>query len=147
MRTAFRPFFCLLACTATFSVATLESQEKKESARPVIPKGSVAAGKTIFVAKGCYQCHSAGEIKFPVSELEETLVIELGGEKQQAWSRDDYARAILNPNHTVSPDYEKAMMILGDHFKAVNSPMPGFNDILTASDLIHLSTFLTSLPE
>jgi hypothetical protein len=39
------------------------------------------------------------------------------------------------------------MMILGDHFKAVNSPMPGFNDILTASDLIHLSTFLTSLPE
>lgn len=141
------PLLCLLLCALTLPFLPGLSQEEKKSARPVIPKGRVAAGKTIFVGKGCYQCHSAGDIELPVSKLEETLIIRLGGSKQEAWTRDDYARAILNPNHTVSPDYEKAMMILGDHFKAVNSPMPGYNDILTAADLIHLTTFLTSLSE
>ncbi|MEX2580243.1 MAG: hypothetical protein WD342_14390 [Verrucomicrobiales bacterium] len=114
---------------------------------PVIPEGRVVAGQTLFVEKGCYQCHSAGDIRLPEAELDETLIIELGGKAHAAWTRDDFARAILDPHHTVSPDYEKAMMILGDNFKAVNSPMPGFNDILTASDLIHLTTFLTKLSE
>ena len=147
MRIPVRTFLCLLSCALAFPLFSIHSQEEEKSKKPVIPKGRVAAGKTIFVEKGCYQCHSAGEIELPISKLEETLIIQLGGPKQRAWTRDDYARAILNPNHTVSPDYEKAMMILGDHFKAVNSPMPGFNDILTAADLIHLTTFLTSLSE
>ena len=53
----------------------------------------------------------------------------------------------MNVNHAVSPEYEMAMMILRDHFKAVNSSMPGYNDILTLSDLIHLTTFLQSIEE
>lgn len=119
--------------------------EPIESQTTVIPKGSIIAGKTLFVEKGCYQCHAAGEISLPQSALAETLIIELGSNRHVEWTRDDFAKAIMNANHTVSPDYEKAMMILGDHLKAVNSPMPTFNDILTVSDLIHLTTFLDDL--
>lgn len=149
MRAAFRPFPCLggiFTICLVFSFSQLQCEEDNQF-RPVIPKGREAAGKTLFVEKGCYQCHAAGGIELPVSKLEETLIIRLGEARQKNWTRDDFARAILNPNHTVSPDYEKAMIILGDHFKAVNSPMPGFNDILTASDLIHLTTFLESLTQ
>ncbi len=111
----------------------------------VIPEGKIAAGKTLFVDKGCYQCHSAGEISFPQSELSQDLFIELGADKHKGWSRDTFAKSILNPNHTVSEEYRKVMITLGDKLKAENSPMPGFNDILTVSDLIHLTTFLDSL--
>ena len=37
------------------------------------------------------------------------------------------------------------MITQDDKLKAENSPMPGFNDILSVSDLIHLTTFLASL--
>lgn len=145
MRKVIRPL-CVLSLLGLGALSLFAETEEKKSA-PVIPEGRVNAGKTLFVEKGCYQCHTAGDIKLPGSELDETLLIGLGGSKDGKWTRDDFARAILNPSHTVSPEYEKAMIILGDHFKAVNSPMPGFNDILTASDLIHLTTFLTSLTE
>lgn len=138
-----------LLTTALFLLSPGDAiaEDRSSPSPPVIPEGRVNAGQTLFVEKGCYQCHSAGDIRLPQSDLEETLIIELGGALHAGWSRDDFARAILEPHHTVSPDYEKAMIILGDHFKAVNSPMPGFNDILMASDLIHLTTFLTSLAE
>ncbi|MEM9018081.1 MAG: hypothetical protein AAGC68_13785 [Verrucomicrobiota bacterium] len=115
--------------------------------KTIIPAGSEAAGQTLFVEKGCYQCHVAGELKTPVSDLEETLTIDLGGNEHAGWSRDDFAKAIMNPNHTVSPKYQKIMVILGDRLKAENSPMPGFNDQLIVSDLIHLATFLDSLSD
>lgn len=136
-----------LAGTLAFAVlgSGLLAQPPKEQ-KTVVPPGSEAAGKTLFVERGCYQCHTAGDVSFPPTEsLAESLFIELGTQEHRGWSRDDYARAIMNPNHTVSPDYHKIMIILGDKFKAENSPMPGFNDILTVNDLIHLTTFLDSL--
>tara|TARA_R110002096_G_scaffold93979_7_gene211821 strand:+ start:2503 stop:2922 length:420 start_codon:yes stop_codon:yes gene_type:complete len=111
----------------------------------VVPSGSILAGKTLFVDKGCFQCHAAGEIKMPTSDLSQNLILKLGGESHSAWTRDDFARSIMNPNHTVSEEYRIIMITLGDKFKAENSPMPGFKDILTVSDLIHLTTFLDSL--
>jgi cytochrome c551/c552 len=115
--------------------------------KTVIPAGNPTAGMTLFVDKGCYQCHIADEIKTPASDLDVNLTIDLGGAEHAGWTRDDFARAIMNPNHTVSDEYRKIMMILGDHLKAENSPMPGFNEMLTVSDLIHLSNFLESLSE
>ena len=132
---------------AVLFLISLTQAEPPHEQKTVVPKGRVPAGKTLFVEKGCFQCHSADGISLPKSELDQTLIIKLGTRRHDGWSRDDFAKAIMNANHTVSPDYEKAMMILGDHFKAVNSPMPGFNDILTLSDLIHLTTFLESIEE
>lgn len=127
------------------ALTSLSAAEPLEEEKWIVPEGRIPAGKTLFVEKGCYQCHSAGDISLPEAALDQKLIIKLGTRRHAGWSRDDFAKAIMNANHTVNPDYEKAMMILGDHFKAVNSPMPGFNDILTLSDLIHLTTFLHSL--
>ena len=134
--------FLLAIIAVVFSLASAQDPLRKSR---IVPAGSETAGKTLFVEKGCYQCHTANEIKLPTAELDDMLLIDLGGDEHSGWTRDDFAKAIMNPNHTVNPDYEKAMMILGDHFKAVNSPMPGFNDVLTVSDMIHLTTFLDSL--
>ena len=113
----------------------------------VIPPGKEERGLKIFTEKGCYSCHSAGTTTLPEVEPGPRLVIELGGALHAAWTRDDFARAILNPNHVVAEDYRIAMMRLGDHVKAENSPMPEFIDTLTLADLIHLTTFLDSLPD
>jgi len=129
------------------ALSSLLRAQPPEPQKTVVPPGSEAAGETLFVERGCYQCHTAGDVRFPPSELEETLFIELGTKEYAGWTRDDFARAIMNPNHTVSPEYHKIMIILGDKLKAENSPMPGFNDLLTVSDLVHLATFLDSLSD
>ncbi|MCG8602983.1 MAG: c-type cytochrome [Verrucomicrobiales bacterium] len=134
----------LTICAVLF-ISSLTFAEPAQNGKNIVPEGRIPAGKTLFVEKGCYQCHSAGDISLPKAALDQKLIIKLGTRRHAGWSQDDFAKAIMNANHTVNPDYEKAMMILGDHFKAVNSPMPGFNDILTLSDLIHLTTFLHSL--
>lgn len=141
----FLPLLSLIAFP--FLILSLSDAQDPLRKSRIVPAGSETAGKTLFVEKGCYQCHTANEIKLPTAELDDMLLIDLGGDEHNGWTRDDFAKAIMNPNHTVNPDYEKAMMILGDHFKAVNSPMPGFNDILTVSDMIHLTTFLDSLTD
>lgn len=113
----------------------------------VVPEGKAERGLTLFVEKGCYQCHSAGATKLPEVDLAPRLVIELAGDLHDGWTRDDFAKAIMNPNHLVAEDYRVAMIRLGDHFKAENSPMPEFVDLLKVSDLIHLTTFLDSLSD
>lgn len=139
----FRPL--LLSVFLISVAATLVFAEPVPQQKTIIPKGSENAGKTLFVGKGCYQCHVADGIRTPASELDENLTIDLGGSDHAGWSRDDFARSIMNPNHTVPEEYRKIMMTLGDNLKAENSPMPGFNDMLTISDLIHLTTFLESI--
>jgi len=112
---------------------------------PVFPEGSAIAGQTLFIDKGCYQCHHAGDVELPVGEFSELLIIPLGTSEHAAWSRDDHARAIMNPDHTISEEYRKAMTILGERLKAESSPMPNYADLLTVGDLVHLVTFLESL--
>lgn len=142
LRPPFLPAALLFATLAT--LGSLVIAEPVPAQKTVIPEGSIPAGKTLFVEKGCYQCHVTDEIKTPASDLDTNLTIDLGPD-QAGWSRDDFARAIMNPNHTVSEEYRKIMMTLGDNLKAESSPMPGFNELLSVSDLIHLATFLESL--
>jgi len=131
----------------TFLNAQGNPRDSPQEDKSVVPPGKEERGLSIFTNKGCYSCHSAGTTKLPEVEPGPRLVIELGGDVHAAWTRDDYARAIMNPNHVVAEDYRIAMMRLGDHFKAENSPMPEFVDSLTVSDLIHLTTFLDSLSD
>jgi mono/diheme cytochrome c family protein len=126
---------------------SLFGQGPGASPKSVFPTGKAEAGQVVFVEKGCHQCHSAGPTKLPAVELESRLVIELGGDVHAAWTRDDYARAIMDPNHLVSEDYQIAMIRLGDHFKAENSPMPTFADVLRVNELIDLVTFLDTLTD
>lgn len=142
------PAFRLLPlCWILALAAPLFAQDAPVGTKTVIPPGKAEAGRGLFVEKGCYQCHSAGSTKLPPVDLAPRLVIELGGDVHLKWSRDDYARAIMDPNHLVSEDYKIAMIRLGDHFKAENSPMPTFADVLKVSELVDLVTFLDSLTD
>ncbi|NLT70941.1 MAG: hypothetical protein GXX91_09635 [Verrucomicrobiaceae bacterium] len=145
------PAFAALAALGLSAFALLNAQETSVDLSPndklVVPPGQEKRGLTVFTEKGCYSCHSAGTTQLPEVEPGPRLVIELGGDLHAAWTRDDYARAIMSPNHVVAEDYRIAMMRLGDHFKAENSPMPEFIDTLTVTDLIHLTTFLDSLSD
>ena len=137
--------FIPLLSLALISLTTSLIADTPGDQQTVVPPGEALLGKDLFTGKGCYQCHSAGSTKLPEVKLEPRLVIELGGELHSTWTRDDYAKAIMNPQHVVAEDYRIAMMRVGDHVKAENSPMPEFIDLLTLSDLIHLTTFLDSL--
>lgn len=146
----FHLFFALSAVgLAAFSLLHAQDTpgDAPQTDKSVVPPGKEERGLKIFTEKGCYSCHSAGATKLPEVEAGPRLVIELGGDVHASWTRDDYARAIMNPNHVVAEDYRIAMMRLGDHFKAENSPMPEFIDTLTVSDLIHLTTFLDNLSD
>jgi hypothetical protein len=143
MSIRFRLSASLLAALALGPL--LVAQDPDASEKTVLPAGKSEVGAKLFVEKGCHQCHSAGTTKLPPVELAPRLVIELGGDLHAKWTRDDYARAIMDPNHLVSEDYRVAMMRLGDNFKAENSPMPNFVDLLRVSDLVHLAAFLDSL--
>ena len=137
-------FLLTLLLGGSFSLLQSQNTTGKVT---VIPPGTATKGKSLFVEKGCYQCHSAGATKLPAVELEPRLVIELGGDLHANWTRDDYAKSVMNPNHLVSEDYKIAMIRLGDHFKAENSPMPQFTEVLTVADLIDLTTFLDELTD
>lgn len=134
-----------LAAALVIGSLRLSAQIEGGGPSPVLPPGKPERGLSLFVEKGCHQCHSAGATKLPAVELAPRLVIELGGDLHAAWTRDDFARAIMNPQHLVSEDYRIAMMRLGDHFKAENSPMPEFSDLLRVSELVHLAAFLEGL--
>lgn len=129
------------------SGSLLFGQDPVQNSKTVLPAGKPETGQTLFVEKGCHQCHTVGATKLPPVDLAPRLVIELSGDLHAKWTRDDYARAIMDPNHLVSEDYRIAMMRLGDNFKAENSPMPDFGDLLRVSDLVHLATFLDSLAD
>lgn len=136
-------YLAFLAGISALLIPELHSEDQ----RSIIPPGKPEIGLGLFVGKGCHQCHSAGSTKLPPVDLAPRLVIELAGDIHEAWTRDDFARAIINPNHAVAEDYRVAMMRVGDNFKAENSQMPDFTEMLSISDLINLTTFLEDLTE
>lgn len=134
-------FFTLLVSSLLLS--SLFGDEEKRAA--VVPKGDASVGLSTFIDKGCYKCHLTGDAKLPKLEVTPQLSIQLGGDERSTWTRDRFARAIMNPNHAIAPEYHVAKIVSGDKFGAENSPMLDFNDILTLKDLINLTTFLESL--
>ena len=142
-------FLSLLSIAALSALISTPDSYAQDPAlsKTIVPPGKEDLGLKLFLEKGCYQCHSAGATKLPTVELAPRLVIELAGDVHSGWTRDDFAKAIMNPNHVVAEEYHIAMMRIGDHLKAENSPMPEFIDMLSLADLINLTTFLDTLTE
>ncbi len=108
----------------------------------VIPKGDAVQGRTSFESKQCYRCHTVEGQRFPDPEVSGIEMVHLGGENNKGWDRDLYATQIMNPQHLISPDHQKAMLIIGDRLGAENSPMPDYTKALTVRELIDLATYL-----
>lgn len=115
------------------------------TSRPMIPPGDSANGESIFLEQRCYRCHTLEGRELPDFDLPAKLKIHLGGDAHILWNRDEFGRAILNPEHVVSPQYQAIMIQAGDEKGSQESPMPNFNAVLSISDLIDLATFLDSM--
>lgn len=126
-----------------YSVIAQETEEKRQ----IVPKGDPANGRTLFENKQCFRCHTVEGQKFPDAELPGIDSIGLAGENNRGWNRDLYAGQIMDPQHLISPDHQKAMLILGDRLGAENSPMPDFNKALTVGEMIDLATYLEEQSE
>lgn len=127
-----------------FAMAVLQSAiaQDSEDGEKVVPKGDPAKGRTLFENKQCYRCHTVEGQRFPDAEVEGIEFVHLGGTNNTGWDRDLYASQIMDPQHLISPDHQKAMLIIGDRLGAENSPMPDFNDALTVGEMIDLATYL-----
>lgn len=132
--------------TLILSFAAIQIVQADET-KPLFPKGDLAKGETVFMEQKCFACHTLEQRKLPDFDLPAKLKIHLGGSAQELWTRDDYAKAIMNPNHVVAPEYQAIMIRIGDKVGAANSPMPTFNEKVTVQNLIDLATFLSDAEE
>ena len=137
-------FICILtgSLVALFAQQPEVDTEAKKGEAKIFPKGNAKKGALVFEVKLCHRCHTIPGKRFPEIDLPPIDNISLAGENNKGWTRDDYAHHIMDPQHIISPDHQKAMIIIGDKLGAENSPMPSFADLLTVQDLIHLATFL-----
>jgi|GEM_PF-3479511 len=132
-----------IIAVGTFLILT--SLVAGEKALSIVPKGDASVGLSTFIDKGCYKCHIVGKTKLPELAIPAKLSIQLGGNEHRSWTRDQFAQAIMNPNHTIAPEYHIAKIVSGDKLGAENSTMLDFNEILKIKDLINLTTFLESI--
>lgn len=108
----------------------------------IVPEGDPGKGRELFEHKQCFRCHTVEGQKFPDADLPGVDFIHLGGANNRGWNRDLYAAQVMDPQHLISPDHQKAMAIVGDRLGAENSPMPDFKQALTVGDMIDLATYL-----
>ncbi|MDF1815056.1 MAG: hypothetical protein P1V20_22825 [Verrucomicrobiales bacterium] len=135
---------CAVAAFAVVVLAQSPDENLQDEDDRVFPKGDDKQGRIVFEVKNCHRCHTIEGEMFPEIDLPAIDHISLCGENNGQWSRDDFAHHIMSPQHLISPDHQKAMLIIGDKLGAVNSPMPTFNDLLTVRDLINVASYLES---
>ena len=116
--------------------------KEKQPGTLVLPEGRVAEGKTLFEAKQCHRCHTVKGSSFAKSLLPADLVVHLAGKSHKGWTRDHYGSAIMNPQHGISPEYQKAKADSGDKLAVRESPMPDYRNVLTLGDMIDIAAYL-----
>ncbi len=135
--------FFFVTCSVLLATSAASPQDGAPLGKsPLFPRGDETTGRALFEQKQCFQCHRVAGQKFPAREITEGTVIPLGGLEHTGWTRDDFAAAIMSPQHVVAPAWQKAMIIVGARLEAETSPMPDFNRVLSVSELIDLVTFL-----
>ncbi len=127
---------------AAILVACSLNAEEKKAPAPLVPIGDPGKGRALFEDKRCSTCHTVEGAKFPEVEQPVVDLVHLAGANNPEWTRDLYAREIMDPQHTISIDHQKAMVRVGDRVGEVNSPMVNFNKDLSVQDLIDITTFL-----
>lgn len=128
------------ALSVIFMTLSLSAEPTGES--KILPAGDPGRGRDLFEEKLCFRCHTVEGDRFPEVDLPVINHVHLAGETNRDWSRDFFAREILDPQHLLSPEYQRAMAIIGDKLGAKESPMPDYRSVLTVKDLLDLVTYL-----
>ena len=110
----------------------------KSGRRLQLPQGSAENGRTAFVALKCVECHTVTGISgLPRPTAAPEKIVALGGEVARLRTIGDLLTAIIHPKLALSEKWETRPA-----GKAVKSPMPVVNDVMTVTQMIDLVTFL-----
>lgn len=101
-----------------------------------LAQGSYAAGEEAFIKLQCTACHTVKGVNLPAAEEMFEVAIELGSDKQHKTSAQ-LLTAIANPSHSLAEGFPISSITSNGSTK-----MPNFNDIMTVSELINITTFL-----
>lgn len=114
-----------------------------------LPPGDAKAGREAFVALNCHTCHKVDGVTLPDPASKGQYTVKLGGLVHRVRTYGDLVTAIVHPAHDITKPFKSATPAeqFGDETdKATKttSPMPDFNNVITAQQLIDLTTFLHS---
>lgn len=112
-----------------------------------LPEGEAAAGQKAFVELNCHTCHTVKGVELPKPESAGQYQVPLGGEVFKVRSYGELVTAIIHPAHDISRPYvaHPPAGLLTDEKGPTTpskSPMPSFNHVVTAQQLVDLTTFL-----
>lgn len=110
-----------------------------------LPDGDVAAGRVVFIGKGCASCHSVVNDPDLRTDVDVEMTVSLGGVTYSVDTYGQLVTSIINPSHTI------ARSAGDDGAENGVSAMRNYNDELTVSELIDLVAFVQAqyweLPE
>ena len=104
-----------------------------------LPDGDAARGREAFVALGCHACHSMPDVTQLTNGGDPTIQVALGGPVSRVKTYGDLVTAIINPSHRLSRGGDPTTID-----ERGRSKMPVYNDVLTVSQLVDLTTYLQS---
>ena len=108
----------------------------------ILPEGDIERGKEVFASTGCRYCHNIKDEEFGPLDGEQVLNITLGGEVHRVKNYGELLTSIVYPQHVVSARYRATLD--SEERRDAESPMPEFNDVITVTQLIDLTTYLHS---
>lgn len=125
-----------LFLTSLFCVASLSWADNANQL--TLAQGSYIEGKNAFIRLQCNACHTVKGLNLPAAEEMFEVTVELGSSTEHKTSAE-LLTAIANPSHSLA----KGLPISSITDNG-NTKMPNFNDIMTVSELIDITTFLKS---
>ena len=117
---------------------------QKESVGFALPPGDAAAGKQVFVALRCNDCHSIADIEYAESEVPVEYMgkkttgkihVVLGGKTARYRTHGELVTSVIDPSHKISTGYAR-------HLATTQSPMGNYNEVMKVQDMIDIVAFL-----
>ena len=105
-----------------------------------LPQGEIEAGRQAFADLKCTMCHSVAGVEIAGAQAAGGVV--LGGEVRKIRTYGELVTAVINPQHSIAPQYAAAQAQAGQEVTA--SPMPSYNSDMTVKQLSDIVAFLHS---
>jgi len=103
-----------------------------------LPAGEASAGRATFLQLECNHCHAVrGDID-KQDNGHPDIFVELGGPTSRIKTYGNLVTSIINPSHRIAPSRANSTFLDADG----NSKMRVYNDAMTVTQLINLTTYL-----
>ncbi|MGD9857942.1 MAG: c-type cytochrome [Planctomycetaceae bacterium] len=104
-----------------------------------LPEGNAAAGKEVFVAFNCHECHTVSGVELPQPEQVAEKQVRIGGEVTRIQTYGELVTSVINPSHKLASGYRQQ-----DVADEGESKMTNYNEAMTVAELIDVVAFLQS---